>query len=75
MTASAINKNSEIENRQYLMNYPMDFAKICVILMLSLSSNVKAQSRCDIAFHGILVMKGNNFCDFLYASLGEKTLP
>ena len=24
-------------NRQYLINYPMDFAKICVILMFSLS--------------------------------------
>ena len=38
------------------MNYPTNFAKICVILMFSLSSYVKAQSRCDIAFRGILVI-------------------
>ena len=31
-------KIAKIENRQYLMNFRMDFAKICVILMLSLRS-------------------------------------
>ena len=39
MAASSITENSEkMWNRQYLMNYLIDFAKICVILMLSLSS-------------------------------------
>ena len=36
MAAYAVTKNSE--NIQYLMNYPMDFVKICVILMLSLNT-------------------------------------
>ena len=32
MAASAITKNIENIKQKYLMNYPMDFAKICVIL-------------------------------------------
>ena len=53
MAASSVTKNREnikqtishelkiekILNRQYLMNYSMDFTKICVILMLSFSSH------------------------------------
>ena len=40
-------------NRQYSMNYQMDFDQICVKLMLSVK--VKAHCRCDVAFRGILV--------------------
>ena len=39
------------------MNYPMDVAKISVILIEF--SIVKAQSRCEIAFGGIFVVLPN----------------
>ena len=48
------------------MNNRIDFAKVCVILMLLLVlSIVKAQSRCDIAFRGALVLKRNISFSFL----------